>query len=317
MGKGAAGRGAGRRPAVSGREAGPGAVRRFGSGGSARSRFPVPVRNPVLAPLLALAALPLLAGCGDTGGLVGAGATATASGPVHLWPDRVGATVPPADPAGAPPEYVKGIPPVHDQDVHAVDPVALVQAELWVHPRTRVGADGIPAETAAAINACKQEGAEPASCPVLAPYYRDLTGDGKDELIVGIEYPDKMMSVRVYTADGDGRLNRIMATTQTVVSVELAGRDVVLRVPSGNRGYELITAWSWEEKQRTMLPTREQIVRVPANPRGPEDRGPGGGTGPGSGSGGGTGPGSGPGSGRGSGQGSGPGPGPGLAPDRP
>ncbi|MFD9369128.1 hypothetical protein ACFWA6_15705 [Streptomyces sp. NPDC060020] len=265
---------------------------------------------PWLRALPALALLPLLAGCGDTGGLVAAGATPTASGPVHLWPDRTGASVPPADPSGAPPEYVKGIPPVHDQDVHGVDPVALVQAELRAHPNTDVGADGMPAETAAAIRACAKEGdggedgdVEPAACPVLTPYYRDLTGNGKDELIVGIEFPDQMMSVRVYTADPDGRLNRIMATTETVISVELAGRDVVLRVPSGNRGYELITAWSWDEKQRTMLPTREQIVRVPAGAgagaaaQGPANRGPGPGPGPG--------------------PGLGPGPGPGPEPVRP
>ncbi|MFD4866338.1 hypothetical protein [Streptomyces sp. NPDC058412] len=254
--------------------------------------------------LPALALLPLLAGCGDTGGLVAAGATPTASGPVHLWPDRTGASVPPADPGGAPPEYVKGIPPVHDRDVHGVDPAALVQAELRAHPNTEVGADGMPAETAAAIRACAKDGedgedgegggAEPEACPVLTPYYRDLTGNGKDELIVGIEFPDQMMSVRVYTADPDGRLNRIMATTQTVISVELAGRDVVLRVPSGNHGYELITAWSWDEKQLTMLPTREQIVRVPASGQGPADRGPGSGLGPGPGLGPHTGPGSDP-----------------------
>lgn len=282
-------------------------MKRFGFGGSGYRRSPA----RTVAPLLALTVFPLLAGCGDTGGLVAAGATATASGPVHLWPDRQGATVPPADPAGAPPEYVKGIPPVRDEDVHAVDPVALVQAELRLHPKAGAGADGIPAETAAAINACKKGDADPEACPVLTPYYRDLTGNGTDELIVGIEFPDRKMSVRVYTADRDGRLNRIMATTQTVVSVELAGRDVVLRVPSGNRGYELITAWSWEEKQRSMLPTREQIVRVPANPQGPGDRGPGQGPGPGGGPGSGSGPGLGPGSGPGAG------PGPGPAPDRP
>ncbi|MEU9373807.1 hypothetical protein AB0D94_08575 [Streptomyces sp. NPDC048255] len=217
----------------------------------------------------ALLLLPLLAGCGEAGGLVGAGPTPTASGPVHLWPDRRPASVPPADPGGAPPEYVQGIPPVREQNVHEVDPLALVQAEVRTHPDAFSGADGMPAQTAAAITACGKEGQDAARCPVLTPYYRDLTGNSKDELIVGIELPDRMMSVRVYTADPDGRLNRIMATTQTVISVELAGRDVILRVPSGNNGYELITAWSWDEKQRSMLPTREQIVRVPANPQTP------------------------------------------------
>ncbi|MEV7519744.1 hypothetical protein [Streptomyces sp. NPDC091371] len=262
-----------------------------------------PLRAAAVACALgALALLPLLAGCGDTGGLSAAGATPTAHGPVHLWPERKGASVPPADPGGAPPEYVKGIPPVKDQDVHAVDPLALVQAELRARPYADVGPDGMPRQTAAAILACPQDGEDgqgDTECPVLKPYYRDLTGNGKDELIIGIELgtgpdaPEREMSVRVYTADPDGRLNRIMATTQSVITVELAGRDVVLRVPSGNNGYELITAWSWDEKQLTMLPTREQIVRVPVNPQAPSGKprsprpagpGSGAGTGPGTGS---------------------------------
>ena len=228
--------------------------------------------------LLAALLLPLAVGCGNTGGLVSAGPTPTASGPVHLWPERKGADVPPADPGGAPPEYVPGLPPVADQNVHVVDPVALVQAELRAYPDKSVGPDGMYPETVAAVLACGTEGADPAKCPVLAPYYRDLTGNAKDELVIGIEFPDRMMSVRVYTADPDGRLNRIMATTETVVAVELAGRDVILRVPSGNPGYELITAWSWDEKQRSMLPAREQIVRVAAKP--PGSAGPAGSEGP-------------------------------------
>lgn len=220
-------------------------------------------RRRVRGVLLAALLLPTVSACGDTGGLVGAGATPTASGPVHLWPGRTGAVVPPADPGGAPPEYVPGIAPVHDQNVHEVDPAALVQAELRAHPDVRTGPDGMPPETVAAIEQCGADGADPKKCPVLTPYYRDLTGNGKDELIVGIEYPERQMSVRVYTADAQGRLNRIMATTDTVISVGLAGRDVILRVPSGNAGYEVNTTWSWDGTQRSMLPTWEQIVRVP------------------------------------------------------
>ncbi|MFI5667382.1 hypothetical protein [Streptomyces sp. NPDC051704] len=231
---------------------------------SARPRARAALLSLPLLPLL-----PLLAACGDTGGPVGAGPTPTASGPVHLWPERTGASVPPAEPGGAPPEYVQGLAPVTGQNVHQVDPVALVQAELAAHPDADVGPDGMPAETVAAVKACGRAGQPREKCPVLAPYYRDLTGNGLDELVVGIEMPDRMMSVRAYTADPDGRLNRIMATTQTLVTVELAGQDVILRMPSGNPGYELITAWSWDEKQRTMLPTREQIVRLPGTAQSP------------------------------------------------
>ncbi|CAM5579329.1 lipoprotein [Streptomyces avidinii] len=252
----------------------------------------VPVgRRPALgraAPLLALPLLlPFLAGCGDDGGLASAGATPTASGPVHLWPGREGAVVPPADPGGAPPEYVPGIAPVRDQNVHEIDPVALVQAEVRAHPGSASGPDGMPAETARAVTACGTDGADPKACPVLAPYYRDLTGNGRDELIIGIEFPERQMSVRAYTADPDGRLNRIMATTDTVISVELAGQDVILRIPSGNAGYEVNTTWSWDGKQRSMLPAREQIVRVPPNAPAPTSTaapatpGPGTATGPG------------------------------------
>ncbi|MFD9356846.1 hypothetical protein [Streptomyces sp. NPDC060031] len=230
-----------------------------------------PFRFPVRFPVRARAALPalpvlllLVTGCGDTGGLANAGPTPTASGPVHLWPGRKGASVPPADPGGAPPEYVPGIAPVQDQNVHGIDPVTLVQAEVRARPKADVGPDGMPRKTADAIKECGEDGAEPQDCPVLTPYYRDLTGNGKDELIVGVRLPEDQMSVRVYTADADGRLNRIMATTQTLISVELAGRDVILHMPSGLGGYELINAWSWDEKQRSMLPTREQIVRMPA-----------------------------------------------------
>ncbi|MGW1774422.1 hypothetical protein [Streptomyces sp. NPDC002104] len=242
-----------------------------------------PRRRRVRAGLLAVLVLPLASACGDTGGLTSAGSTPTASGPVHLWPGRAGAVVPPADPGGAPPEYVPGIAPVPDQNVHAIDPVDLVQAELRAHPNVATGPDGMPPETVAAIRACGAERSDPKKCPVLTPYYRDLTGNGMDELIVGIEYPERQMSVRVYTADAQGRLNRIMATTDTVISVELAGRDVILRVPSANAGYEVNTTWSWDATQRSMLPTWEQIVRVPGSTGRGKTPGPSPGSGSGSG----------------------------------
>ncbi|MEV7281108.1 hypothetical protein [Streptomyces sp. NPDC093111] len=205
-----------------------------------------------------------LAGCGNQGELKSAGPTPTAVGPVRLWPDLPPATNPPIDYGESDTERVPGV-DVPDNDVHSVDPVAVVQAEVRAHGDARSGADGLYEQTARAIGACATDRKD---CPVLTPYYRDLTGNGRDELIVGIRMPDQQLGVRVYLAENGG-LTRIMSTVDQVVNVELAGRDLIMRVSSaGIPGYEYRTAWSWDEQQRTMLPARDEIVRVKPPGRG-------------------------------------------------
>lgn len=204
-----------------------------------------------------------MAGCGRQGDLKSAGPTPAAVGPVRLWPDLPPATNPPLDYGESDTERVPGV-RVPDNDVRSVDAVAVVQAEVRAHADARTGTDGLYEETVRAIGACTTDRA---GCPVLAPYYRDLTGNGRDELIVGIRMPDQQLGVRVYLAENGG-LTRIMSTVDQVVSVELAGRDLIMRVSSaGIPGYEYRTAWSWDEQQRTMLPARDEIVRV--KPPGP------------------------------------------------
>lgn len=208
----------------------------------------------------------LLAGCGGQGELQSAGPTPGAVGPVRLWPDLPPATNPPIDYGENTTERVPGI-EVRDNDVRSVDPVAVVQAEVRGHEDARSGQDGLYEETVRAIEKC---GTDRKGCPLLTPYYRDLTGNGRDELIVGIRMPDQQVGVRVYLAENDG-VTRIMSTVDQVVSVELAGRDLIMRVSSaGIPGYEYRTAWSWDEHQHTMLPARDEIVRV--KPRGPGAR---------------------------------------------
>ncbi|MGW0118405.1 hypothetical protein [Streptomyces sp. NPDC003327] len=219
----------------------------------------------VAASVVVLGGLAALAGCGaGEGGLRSAGPTPAAVGPVRLWPDLPPATDPPFDYGETDNERVPGI-TVADNDVRRVDPVAVVRAEVRAHPDAHSGRDGMYAETARAIEACGT--GRTAACPVLRPYYRDLTGNGRDELIVGIRMPEQQVGVRVYLAEHGG-LTRIMSTVDQVISVELAGRDLILRVGSaGIPGYEYRTAWSWDERQGSMLPTRDEIVRI--RPSGP------------------------------------------------
>ncbi|MFI1394987.1 hypothetical protein [Streptomyces sp. NPDC020681] len=210
--------------------------------------------------LLTAAAAAVLSGCGDEGGIESAGPTPTAIGPVRLWPDLPAVTSPPYDYGETDTKLLPGI-KVPAGGVRALDPVTVVQAEAAAQPAEETGTDGYGfyKETIAKLRACQEK---PKDCPVLAPYYRDLTGDGLDELIVGVRMPEEQTAVRVYMPGKSG-LTRIMSTSDQLVNVELAGQDLITRsVSAGIPGYEYRTAWSWDDQQRAMLATRDEIVRV-------------------------------------------------------
>ncbi|MEU3629957.1 hypothetical protein [Streptomyces fradiae] len=226
-------------------------------------RRPAVRRAARLVPPVAAAALLLpLAACGDAGELRGAGATPTAVGPVRLWPELPPVTAPPLDYGESDTRRVPGV-RVPEGGVRDVDPVAVVRAELAADAEGQGGADGVDERTARAVRRC---GTAPEACPVLRPYYRDLTGDGREELILAVRVADQQVAVRCYLAEGGG-LTRVMSTVEQLVSVELAGRDLILRaVSAGIPGYEYRTAWSWDARQGTMLPARDEIVRVKPTP---------------------------------------------------
>ncbi|MFJ8375575.1 hypothetical protein ACIQ9I_28905 [Streptomyces sp. NPDC094461] len=216
------------------------------------------VRCRAAAALGAVVGAVLLTGCGNGGGLRSAGPTPVAVGPARLWPELPPASAAPYDYGEGETARIPGI-KVPDGDVHRLDPVAVVRAGLRARPNRSSGTADLPADTVRKINACRTT---PAACPVLRPYFRDLTGDGRDDLVLGIRLADHQLSVRVYMPEAGG-LTRILSTSDAVISVELAGRDLIMRVPSAITGYEYRTAWSWDARQRAMLPTQDEIQRIP------------------------------------------------------
>ncbi|MEU5577153.1 MULTISPECIES: hypothetical protein [Streptomyces] len=216
-------------------------------------------RLALTAAFAALAAA-LAGGCGDPGGLRGAGATPSAQGPTHLWPDLPAPSAPAEDYGAIESVRVKGV-RVPGGDLRKVDPADVVRADFEQNPGTYDTADSVYEQTVERLDDCaeKDSGAR-GRCPVLKAYYRDLTGDGKDDLIVGVSTPDDNLDIRVY-AEQEGRLTQIMEMSDAVLGVELAGRALIIRAVSSLPGYEYHTVWSWDAHQKTMLPTRDEIVR--------------------------------------------------------
>lgn len=225
-------------------------------------RSPVPPRRPPRA-VRALGAVTLLAAataaCGDAGGLRGAGATPTAISPARLWPDLPPASSPAFDFDEAETDVVKGV-AVPGDDLRRVDPAAIVREEIAGNPGDYEGGKAPYRETAARMDDCGP-GGDHARCPVLKPYYRDLTGDGHDDLTLGFRLlPGTLTAVRVYTVDKH-RLVQVMHYEDAVSAVELAGRSVIVRSPSDIAGYEYRLQWTWDEEQKAMLLTHDEMLR--------------------------------------------------------
>ncbi|WP_405844097.1 hypothetical protein [Streptomyces sp. NBC_01518] len=199
--------------------------------------------------------------CGDTGALRGAGATPTATSPAKLWPNLSPAASPAYDFDEADTETVKGV-TVPGDDIRKVDPIAVVRAEIAARPSDYDGSQAPYRGTAEKISDCADAGTDRSACPVLKPYYRDLTGDGRDDLTLGFRLlPTKMTAVRVYTVEKH-RLVQVMANDDAVSGVELAGRSVIIRSPSELAGYEYRVQWTWDADQKAMLLTHDEFLRT-------------------------------------------------------
>lgn len=215
-----------------------------------------PLRTALAVALLAAAA----AGCGDAGGLRGAGATSTATSPAKLWPQLSPAASPAWDYDNGESEAMKGVTAPGD-DIRRVDPLAIVRAEIAQHPDDYAGSKAPYRETARRMTYCGHKPAD-GRCPLLKGYYRDLTGDGRPDLTLGFRLlPGNQTAVRVYTVEA-GRVVQVMANDDAVSGVELAGHSVIIHAPSDLADYEYRFQWTWDPDQKVMLLTHDEMLRL-------------------------------------------------------
>ncbi|MGW5864204.1 hypothetical protein ACWFRJ_18790 [Streptomyces sp. NPDC055239] len=228
-----------------------------------------------LAAGLVVSGVLLAGGCGDPGELRSAGSTPTAEAPTRLWPKLPPPSAPAEDYGTMESVPVKGV-DVPGGHLRKVDPVTVAKADFAKNPGMYSRSDAVYKETARQLDACDSGHTGDDECPVLNSYYRDLTGDGKDDLIVGIRLAKghaENLDIRAYALE-KGQLTQIMEMGDAVLGVELAGHEVIVRAVSGMQGYEYRTVWSWDSHQKTMLPTTDEIVRSPDAPSGKPSRKP-------------------------------------------
>ncbi|MEV0278109.1 hypothetical protein AB0I22_17245 [Streptomyces sp. NPDC050610] len=224
------------------------------------------LRRPaaVAAAVATAAGLATVTGCGTGGEPVSAGTTAPAAAPSPLWPSRSPAAVPTAEDQGkVPSTVVPGFRRVPSENIREVDPLAVIKAELAAHPGEVTGADGMDAATARKLADCAP--GKP-GCPLLAPVHRDITGNGKDDLILGFEMEDGLLGLRCYTFV-HGVLTRIMATAVHPTSVEVAGRDLIVWEPSTTPNYAIRSVYSWDSHRHYMELQSDEIRRTDASGR--------------------------------------------------
>ncbi|MFJ9538013.1 hypothetical protein ACIRPX_12215 [Streptomyces sp. NPDC101225] len=202
----------------------------------------------------------LAAGCGDAGDLKGAGRTPTATSPARLWPSLTPAASPAWKYDNGDAETMKGV-TAPGGDLRKLDPAALVRAEIAQHPDDYAGSKAPYRETVRRMAYCGKEPADP-RCPLLKPYYRDITGDGHPDLTLGFRLlPGNQTAVRVYTVHG-GRVIQVMSNNDAVSGVELAGRSVIIHAPSDLSDYEYRFQWTWDPDQRVMLLTHDEMLHI-------------------------------------------------------
>jgi hypothetical protein len=203
------------------------------------------------------------AGCGDAGGLQGAGPTSTATSPARLWPNLTPASSPAWNYDDGESETMKGITAPGD-DVRKVDPVAVVRTEIAQHPAEYTRSKAPYYETARRMADCGTASAN-GRCPVLKAYYRDLTGDGREDLTLGFRLlPGNQTAVRVYTFRG-GLLVQVMSNDDAVSGVELAGHSVIIHAPSDLADYEYRFQWTWDAQQHVFLLTHDEMLHIGRN----------------------------------------------------
>ncbi|GGZ74155.1 hypothetical protein [Streptomyces subrutilus] len=194
-------------------------------------------RRPAAALLWACACVLAAGGCGVPGGL-GPGTPAPPVSwqphPEPLWPAWPAAPGSAAGRREAPPVPLKHAPKVGRAGLRGVDATEVARADPRMEPYL----------SGTLIRGPGRSGVRP-------PVYRDLTGDGQEDLIVAADTPTGRSALSVYAVSG-GRIVTVLFTIGRQLTAEALGTDLLVRVAADD-GSEQAVRYHWDGDRMTVL----------------------------------------------------------------
>ncbi|MER6045941.1 hypothetical protein ABT168_00335 [Streptomyces sp. NPDC001793] len=213
-----------------------------------RRRLRTAVRAVVLAAAAAGTAA-LLGGCTEAGAPKSAGHAAPVTGPVALWPGSKPAPATPPQTGGEEkPKPLTALPRVPSADIRKVSVGSVLLAQIDLDKRNDQAV--FEKDEERKIRACADKPGS-ASCPIRAPEYHDLTGDGKDELIIGVRSGSNLLIMYAYTLR-NGVVTSILDSTSSPQLVEVADHKLVIHEPGDAPGFESRTVYVWDPRHHVM-----------------------------------------------------------------
>jgi len=190
---------------------------------------------------LTLAGALAAAGCGTPGGLHDDGRAPTIAShptPQALWADSATTATPTAiTPARqAAPRPVPGV-TVASGDIREVSTAKMLDRDPALERDEREALQGCP------------------SCDVRPPQYRDLTGDGRPELITALVTPAGRATLHVYTLRGSHIVPILDLPLSPLFTADTVARDLVVQEPT-TASLETSSRYHWDGT-RLAFATRE------------------------------------------------------------
>ncbi len=191
----------------------------------------------------------LLGGCTEADAPKSAGHAAPVTGPVTLWPGSKPAPATPPQTGGEEkPQPLTALPKVPSGDIRKVSVGSVLLAQMDLEKRHDQAV--FEKDEERKIRSCADKPGS-ASCPIRAPEYHDLTGDGKDELIIGVRSGSNLLIMYAYTLK-NGVVTSILGSTSSPQLVEVADHKLVIHEPGDAPGYESRTVYVWDPRHQVM-----------------------------------------------------------------